>query len=406
MEKPKLLYDVRVIRRGKKDKTNRTGIYFVCRNVLEHLKKNKDFKVIEYYDNQFINRLIRYLNNIVSSKRVIRKFAVLLRIFEKLLFVIFSDKKLASSDIFFSPVLPFPDMLRRSPEIKKFMVLHDVMPLKFPSYYPPGNSIGWKIGMSGSFDESVYCFCVSECTKNDFLEYFGERLDKNKMTVTYNSTARDFKPLYDTEKLKKILLKYNIKMDRSQKYIFSFCSIEPRKNLVFTVKCFVSFIQKHDIQDLFFFLGGVHWDGFIKTFEESVGSLPESCRSKVKRLGYVDDKDVNILYSNSLFFTYISEYEGFGMPPLEAMQAGTPVITSDNSSLPEVVGDAAIKIAYNDEEACIKAMEDLYFNESLRKEYITKGFERAKLFSWEKTVKTMADKMLEAMKNEDDKKTD
>jgi glycosyltransferase involved in cell wall biosynthesis len=79
------------------------------------------------------------------------------------------------------------------------------------------------------------------------------------------------------------------------------------------------------------------------------------------------------------------------MPPLEAMQAGVPVITSNNSSLPEVVGDAAITIDYDNEDQCIKAFEDLYFNETLRNSYIQKGLERAKLFSWEKTAKIISD---------------
>lgn len=77
------------------------------------------------------------------------------------------------------------------------------------------------------------------------------------------------------------------------------------------------------------------------------------------------------------------------MPPLEAMQAGTPVICSNNSSLPEVVGDAAVLLTYDDEAAVLKAFEDFYFNENLRDEYIVKGIERAKMFSWEKCVNQM-----------------
>ncbi|GHT04647.1 hypothetical protein FACS1894139_07130 [Planctomycetales bacterium] len=100
---------------------------------------------------------------------------------------------------------------------------------------------------------------------------------------------------------------------------------------------------------------------------------------------------MNALYSNSLFFVYLSQYEGFGMPPLEAMAAGTPVITSNNSSLPEVVGDAGIMIDYDSEEQCLQAFADLYFHADLREKYIAKGLERAKLFSWEKTVTQMAD---------------
>jgi glycosyltransferase involved in cell wall biosynthesis len=118
---------------------------------------------------------------------------------------------------------------------------------------------------------------------------------------------------------------------------------------------------------------------------------------KIIRLGYIDDEDVNTLYSHSIFFTYLSKYEGFGMPPLEAMQAGTPVITSNNSSMPEVVGDAAIMIDCDSEEQCIKAFEDLYFNEGLRQRYIQKGIERGKIFTWEKTADKMMDIMLKSL---------
>jgi glycosyltransferase involved in cell wall biosynthesis len=79
------------------------------------------------------------------------------------------------------------------------------------------------------------------------------------------------------------------------------------------------------------------------------------------------------------------------------MQAGTPVICSNNSSLPEVVGDAAITITYNDENACIKAFEDLYFSEEMRKIYINRGIERAKLFSWEKTFNLMNDRIMDIL---------
>ena len=117
-------------------------------------------------------------------------------------------------------------------------------------------------------------------------------------------------------------------------------------------------------------------------------------------LGFIDDEDVNILYSNSLFFTFISLYEGFGMPPLEAMEAGVPVICANNSSLPEVVGDAAIMVNAENEKEIIEAFSKFYFNEELRNEYVEKGLARAKLFSWDKTVKIMTDKMIGVLSEE------
>ena len=111
--------------------------------------------------------------------------------------------------------------------------------------------------------------------------------------------------------------------------------------------------------------------------------------------GYVDDDDLPILYSNAEWFVFTTQYEGFGLPPLEAMQCGCPVITSNNSSLPEVIGDAGIMIDWDSDEQHVEAYEKYYFKEELRKENSRKGLERAKLFSWKKTV----DEMVEVMKN-------
>jgi glycosyltransferase involved in cell wall biosynthesis len=264
----------------------------------------------------------------------------------------------------------------------------------FPNYFSEKLVSEWRNNISKSLGEKIYYFCISECTKRDFIKYFGKNIDEKKITVTYISTANKFKPKYDQDAIKYIKNKFKINIAQT-KYIFSFCSLEPRKNLIFTIKCFIKFIQKNNINDLYFLLGGIQWDNFTNYFNETIDELSENNRSKIIRLGYVDDSDVNILYSNSLFFTYLSQYEGFGMPILEAMQAGIPVIAANNSSLPEVTGDAAITINYDDEEACIKAMENFYFNEDLRQEYIKKGFERAKLFSWDKTVDIMVNKIKE-----------
>ena len=130
---------------------------------------------------------------------------------------------------------------------------------------------------------------------------------------------------------------------------------------------------------------------FLKEMEKkNIRWNPQS----VIRTGYIDDEDRAALYSGAEWFVYTSQYEGFGVPPLEAMQCGCPVITSNNSSLPEVVGDAGIKIDWDSDEQHIEAYEKYYFNEKLRKEYGIRGMEQSKQFSWEKTV----NKMIELIK--------
>ena len=281
--------------------------------------------------------------------------------------------------------------------ITKFIILHDSIPTMYPQYFPEINNENyWYNRLTQSLNKETHYFCVSSSTKNDYLKYYSDVLDEKKLYVTHIAPSQNYFQNYDSLKVHKVFRKYNIKYNESNKYVFSFCSLEPRKNIIFTVRCFIQFLKKNKIENLIFYLGGGDKDNFIDQLESQIENYYEY-KDKIIRIGYVDDEDVNILYSNSLFFTYLSQYEGFGMPPLEAMAAGTPVICSNNSSLPEVVGDAAITIDYNNEEACIKAFEDFYFNEELRKEYIKRGLERAKLFSWEKTYKLMSNKIIEVI---------
>jgi glycosyltransferase involved in cell wall biosynthesis len=423
MKKIRIFFDISVILKGQMDNITRTGVYFCSYNILEKLRNHRDIKIYLYSPDynelllsiskkinvlkglKYINiqdtlnykkNIDFHLNSITNSNKILFMLVTLLKIIKNVLKFINLNREINYIDIYFSPYYSIPEIIKNY-NIKTFMVLYDVTPLLFPEYFSEVVSNSWKNDMIKHLDKNAYYFCISEYTKYDFLKYFEHNLDKNKMVVTYLSSANNFEPKYDQQAIKYIENKYNINIGEN-KYIFSFCSLEHRKNLIFTVKCFIKFIQKNNINDLYFLLGGVQWDNFIVKFNATLCELPESYRSKIMRLGYVDDADVNMLYSNSLFFTYVSQYEGFGMPLLEAMQAGTPVIASNNSSLPEVVGDAAITIDYDDEEACISAMENLYFNEDIRQSYIKKGFERAKLFSWDKTANLMVNKIKEVVR--------
>lgn len=157
------------------------------------------------------------------------------------------------------------------------------------------------------------------------------------------------------------------------------CSIDPRKNLVRILKTYCQFIEKHNIDNLYFVVGGGHFPEFIEQFEQELENFKDF-KDKIIRIGYVDDEDLAPLYSGAEWFVYTSQYEGFGLPPLEAMSCGCPVITSNNSSLPEVVGDAGIMIDWDSDEQHIEAYEKYYFNEAIREEYRQKGLNRAKLF--------------------------
>ena len=287
--------------------------------------------------------------------------------------------------VFFSPFFAPP---KEYLHLAKFLVIYDAIPLIFDEYRNnPGNY--WFLELARKLDESYTCFAISSYTKTDFLKYL-PHLKPENIIVTPLACDERFKPA-NADEIARARKKYNI--PENKKYIFSLCTLEPRKNLIRAVKCFANFISKNNIDDLVFVLGGAHWDAFIEKLENEIGSLDENIKSKILKIGYVDDSDQAALYSGALFFVYTSAYEGFGLPPLEAMSCGTPVITSNNSSLPEVVGQAGIMIDYDDDEAHIKAYESYYYNENLRKENSKKGLERAKLFSWEKCADIMITEM-------------
>jgi glycosyltransferase involved in cell wall biosynthesis len=393
---------------------HKRGIYFVAWNVLQIMQKNKNFNITLTYPYEYANSAkLKKLKKIpfflqlkfycagsgnieitvqqnIEIHRKNKNYIKMLYNYLRLLNIkikkniYYNEKEVIDAHVYISPFYAIPKNILKQHHIKKFYILYDAIPVILPEY-------SWIFShkmIIGTLNKNIYPFCISQSCKDDYLKYFGDKLDADKMLVTHIATNQNYVPNYNKQELLRVLKKYGIEHNQNDNYLFSLCSLEPRKNLPFTIACFLRFIKKHNIQDLYFYLGGDIWKNFESALAKTLEYAGE-LRHKIKLLGYVDDSDINILYSNGLFFTFLSQYEGFGMPPLEAMQAGTPVITSNNSSLPEVVGDAAISLTYNDEEAVIKAFEDFYFNESLRKEYIAKGLERAKMFSWEKCVGKM-----------------
>jgi len=420
MKQTTVLFDAtNIVESLYKKKVNRAGIFWVAYNILKQFGINSQYKTIllvplfykikkdnelnnfilsfssiKYFDVFLFYRKIEFfLYNLLGKKIIIKYFLkIIFFIFYVLINPVFKikSKYLKNIEIYFTPVYTIPDFIKNNPKIISFHILHDAIAnLKEIPCASPIESNFWYSNMIRGLNKDTYYFCVSECTKRDFYKLFPNQLDEKKMFVTENASAYTYFPDYNKTILEKTLKKYGIEHKQNVSYIFSFCSIDPRKNLIFTIRCFIKFIKKHNIDNLYFYLGGAHFPEYINIFNQEIIEFNDY-KEKIIKFGYIDDEDVNTFYSNSLFFTYLSQYEGFGMPVLEAMQAGTPVICSNNSSLPEVTGDAAVTITYNDEEACIKAFEDFYFNENLRKEYTEKGLERAKLFSWEKTFIKMS----------------
>ncbi len=189
-----------------------------------------------------------------------------------------------------------------------------------------------------------------------------------------------FYPSVSKERNDLVRKKYNL----PEKYILSLSTLEPRKNIDHLIRSFITAITKYNIHDLNLVLVGAKGWQYDKIFEEYENA--RDLKEKIIITGRIPDEDLAPVYSQANSFYYMSFYEGFGLPPLEAMQCGIATVTSNTSSLPEVVGDAGILLDPKDGNALSEVIWKLYHDDEYRSDYAQKAVERAKEFSWEKTV--------------------
>ncbi|NOZ27369.1 MAG: glycosyltransferase family 4 protein [Chloroflexi bacterium] len=169
-----------------------------------------------------------------------------------------------------------------------------------------------------------------------------------------------------------------------ERFVLYLGTLEPRKNVIAAVEAFARWIQATGDRTTWLILGGAK--GWY--YEQIFSRVQElGITDRVRFPGYIPSAELPDWYRAAEVFLYPSLYEGFGLPPLEAMACGTPVITSNTSSLPEVVGDAALKVDPHDVEAIAEALARLLEDADLRRQLREAGLERARLFSWERTAR-------------------
>jgi glycosyltransferase involved in cell wall biosynthesis len=286
----------------------------------------------------------------------------------------FSNRDL---DIYHSPFHEIPAVIKNK-KIKKFQTIYDLIPVLHPEFFEFKEDHLIK-GVLDSLNRDTFVLCISESTKNDLCSY-SDKIDPEKVFVVPLAASENFYRCTDTATIAAARSKYGI--PPMARYFLSVSTLEPRKNIDQTIKAFIKILQEQKADDLYLVLTGTKgWD-YGRIFSEIANSI--DFKERIILTGYVPDEDLAPLYSGALGFVYPSFYEGFGLPPLEAMQCGTPVITSNTSSLPEVVGDAGIMVAPTDLDALCQAMLDLFQDEELRRTMSERSLARAKQFSWEK----------------------
>ncbi len=255
------------------------------------------------------------------------------------------------------------------PPVPQIVTVHDLIPLKYPELSPK-----WKYyylyALPFLLKQSQGIICVSEYTKQDVVENYS--VNPEAIDVVYNGYARDlFFPQPDPE----ILQKYNL-----DKYLLYVGDMRFYKNLS---RCLEAF-DRMPLKDYQFVITGKKDDFFYPKIERQTSQL--SARDRIIFLDYVPTADLPGLYSLAQCLIFASLYEGFGLPVLEAMACGCPVITSKVTSIPEVAGDSVLYVDPYDVENIAQGMYQILTNVQLRETLYHKGLRRSQLFSWDKTA--------------------
>ena len=263
-------------------------------------------------------------------------------------------------------------------KVKKIITIHDLLPLFFPETVPYTKEtiFLWNSTLKLIKSKIDMIIAVSQNTKNDCIKYLN--IPEEKIKVITLASDEIYKPINNKQEMKEeIYKKYRI----NSSFILYVGTVEKRKNVSVLIKAFYK-LKTMKITHKLIIIGKKGWkyNDIFKTIEIL------NLQKDVILTGYVPKEDLFKFYNLADVFVYPSLYEGFGLPPLEAMACGCPVITSNTSSLPEVVGDAGMMVNPYDVEGLAKAIFEVITDESLRKELSKKSLERAKLFSWRKTA--------------------
>jgi glycosyltransferase involved in cell wall biosynthesis len=275
-------------------------------------------------------------------------------------------------DVYHAPHYVLPAAVR----CRSVVTIHDCIHLMFPQYLPNRAAYAYaRASMWAAARRSHRILTVSEASKRDILDLFNVTPDK--IVVVYNAIDEHFSATPSAEHVARVRERYQL----DHKFVLYVGNIKPHKNLVRLIEAFSQLRRTHD--DLKLLIIG-----------DEISKLPALRRAvhrlklhkHVRFLGYLKDDTLTVLYRLASVFVFPSLYEGFGLPALEAMASGTPVVTSNVSSLPEVTGGAAVLVDPYDVDSIGNGMRRVLDDPAFADELRIRGLARAREFSWERSV--------------------
>jgi glycosyltransferase involved in cell wall biosynthesis len=260
---------------------------------------------------------------------------------------------------------------------KIIVTIHDLSFFVYPQHHTDANYQFVTRNVHHAARRAHFIIADSENTRREIKRFL--HVPDERVEVVHLAAGEMFFRRLEPESITQIKNKYGIR----KPYFLALGSIEPRKNLARALVAFKALLEFEKVDYQFVMVGGSGWKN--EAFYSTLKKL--NIDEHLLLTGYVPEEDLPALYQGAEVFIYPSIYEGFGLPVLEAMASGVPVITSNTSSLPEVAGDAALLVNPGEVFEIYEAMEALVSRPSLIEELKSKGIEQSKKFSWEKTAR-------------------
>lgn len=261
---------------------------------------------------------------------------------------------------------------------KVILVVHDLVAFLFKTHQKKAALIE-RLTLKKALKKTYKVTADSENTKKDLHKFF--KIEDDKILVVPCAASDEYFPIDRNERTSADFDEFKVKTGLPEKFFFAVGTIEPRKNYETLIQAFTMIFQKYPDQNLVI-VGGEGW-GRV----EIEKMIRENYLQKhVHLLGYLTNKTINKLYNLAEALVFPSFYEGFGLPPLEAMKAGCPVLVSDTSSVPDVVGDAGLYFDPTSPSEIASAMEKIILSNDMRVDLINKGRIQAQKFNWEESA--------------------
>lgn len=278
-------------------------------------------------------------------------------------------------DLFHSPDFVLPPV---GGDIPTLLTVHDLSFVHYPEAFTPALTNYLNTVVPWSIGRATHIVADSQATKEDLINIW--KVDPARITVIYSGVGSGFKPVTAGRQISQVREKYNL---GQTPYLLSVGTLQPRKNYQMLIQAFAP-VAGHYPHSLVI-AGGKGW-----LFDQILAEATSlGIEDRVRFVGFVDDDDLPALYSEATLFVFPSMYEGFGLPLLEAMACGVPVLSANASCLPEVAGEAALLLPPHSTKKWTSSMMALLDDPSRRTRMVANGFRQARRFTWHKAARQL-----------------